>query len=85
MVERDIEVLDNDVKLIKWFANKRVAHRDKMEAIKPPKYDDLDLAIDSIEKLTIRYGQMLKGSMPQVTLPEWQYDWKQIFRGAWLE
>lgn len=83
-VNKDITKLKQAIEVIENYANERIAHI-KDDDVEVPTYENLDESIDGLEELTIRYGLLLKGSMPQPTLlPTWQYNWKQIFSQAWL-
>jgi hypothetical protein len=83
-VQSDIRSLESVAKAIESFANKRVAHYDAQWQSTPPTYGDLETAITQIENLVKRYSLFLRGHAPEKLLPVWQYDWKCIFRAAWV-
>lgn len=90
LVQRDMDEVKAACKAIVIYANSFVAH----SAINPIKkqgnkifatFDDIRNAEKTIEKVIIKYFLLIKGSgRGQTLMPTWQYDWKKIFKTAWL-
>lgn len=60
-IQDDINKLDEVTREIKNFRHKRIAHMDKNNNIKfNVSFDDLYLAIETIDKLTVKYVGLLK-------------------------
>ena len=86
IINRDLERLENSIKSIKDFADQYIAHLQPIDIDGPPKFGELDEAIDCLEKLTIRYGHILmERGIKENMLPTWQYRWEQIFYAPWLK
>jgi hypothetical protein len=67
------------------YADRVVAHYDIRGLERDsPKFDDLTDSLSVIEKLVLRYGLLLNGASQTSLLPTFQYDWKSVFRIAWL-
>jgi hypothetical protein len=65
------------------FANQVVAHDDQNRPESLPTFAEVDTVISYLEGLSQRYLQLLKATHRSVEL-NFQYDWKTIFRVAWL-
>ena len=83
-VASEIVALKARTKHVARYVNKRVAHRDAHDFRPLPKFRDIDAAVGHLDRLTVRYLNLLRGMSLTTTLPTWQYDWKEIFRHAWL-
>ena len=49
------------------------------------RFNELTDAVQLLEKLTIKYVALIKAEVYSTLLPTFQYDWKEIFRFAWIE
>jgi hypothetical protein len=84
IVEDDIARIDTYRDLIKELADRRIAHLDKASKIsKEPTFQELDEAIDGLRRLVEKYLLLFRGSTV-ILSPIPQYDWKAIFRTAWI-
>ena len=84
-VNLEIEALKAASEVIHHYADRIVAHYDNRGLERDsPKFDDLTHSLSVIEKLVLRYGLLLNGASQTSLLPTFQYDWKSVFRIAWL-
>jgi hypothetical protein len=84
-VQEDLGRLKEIAHAIEDFADKRIAHRDSRELKELPVFTDLNKSIEELDKLFIKYNHMLKGVSMNSLMPTFQYDWKAIFRIAWIK
>jgi hypothetical protein len=84
LVANDLADLRNATAKCEEFADKRLAHYDKRDPKQLPTYNDVDAAIDLLDRLCCRYLLMFEAKALETLLPTWQYDWKGIFRIPWL-
>jgi len=88
IVSSDISKIRRYTRIIKKFRNKRVAHIDKNLKLKfNINFNDLDKAINILEKITLKYNLLLNHSAyaDNTLLPTIQYDWKKIFKLPWIK
>jgi hypothetical protein len=84
LVCKDLILLSLVVEPIRKYVNKRVAHRDRKQFSSIPTFPDLDKAIDSMFNTFKKYMLLLKAVQYDITIqPQW--DWKDIFKTAWIE
>lgn len=82
--DQQIEELSRIAKSIEAYADKRVAHFDRLEPARPfPTFNDLTAVIKVQEKLVILYWRLLKGGNLTTLLPTIIFDWQDVFRFAW--
>lgn len=84
MVREDRDQIVKKIEGMKDYVDKRVAHFAERGLTRPPTYGDIDDCLDFVEVLLIKYLAVLRAEMHPHILPVWQYDWKQIFRYAWI-
>ena len=84
MVLADLDMLQKAAKKCEEYADKRLAHRDKREPKQPPTIEEVDVCIDLLDALYVKYFGLLRASHMESLLPTWQYEWKAIFRVPWL-
>ena len=85
LVNEDMEVIENIRKKIKHFADKRLAHFDKIKKIKyTPTFDDLYESIDHLEGIVKKYHLLLRAHGIEDLTPIVQYKWKEIFKIPWI-
>lgn len=82
-VTTEISELEKKTANIKDYVDWRIAHQDKREVKKVPPYTELDEAIDFLWSLHQRYYPIFR-SWPFGDFPSFGYDWKKVFRKAWL-
>jgi hypothetical protein len=82
-IQAELDGLRLRTKKLEDFASNRVAHLlEKPTAI--PTMPELDVCVDELEKLVLRYRMLFRASAPHTMLPTWQYDWQAIFREKWI-
>lgn len=84
-VAADLQRLREATAKCEEFADKRLAHRDKREPKSPPTYNEVDVCIDLLDELIVKYQLAFHAKSSDTLLPTWQYDWKEIFRTPWIE
>jgi len=70
-------------KSLEDFASKKIAHLVE-QTPQIPTLPELDACTAAFESIMLRYMMLLRASAPLEILPTWQYDWKVVFREAWL-
>lgn len=80
-VKADVKLLEAALDQAKHYNN--VAHLGARTR-KMPSATEVSDAIDTLEKVYQRYKWLLTAQKPSL-LPTWQYDWKKIFRVAWIK
>lgn len=84
-IRSDIRKLEITSERIRRFANKRVAHRTKRSELRRlPKFHELDLAIDNLDKTLCKYNFLLTGQGEQTFHATRQYDWREVLRAPWI-
>jgi len=84
MVLNDLQSLRDAGRNLEQFADRRVAHRDKRAVKSPPRFKDGDAFIELLDQLYVKYHLLFHASTMDSLLPTYQYDWKEIFREAWI-
>jgi len=83
-VDLDLQELRAKAKKCERYADRRIAHLDSRRPRSIPTFADLDECIDFLEALVKKYHPLFRGGSLLSVLPEWQYDWKAIFKERWL-
>jgi hypothetical protein len=84
-IRQEIESLRMASERIHHFADRVIAHYDQRGLEQStPKFDDLDECLAVLEKLVLRYRLLLNGAFQATLLPTFMYDWKSVFRVAWI-
>ncbi len=76
----DQKELRKKTKKIKTYANKQVAHHDRIPPNEIPTYGEVDAAIDCLGELLQKYNLLLDQSQLFEVTPYIQGDWKAPFR-----
>jgi hypothetical protein len=84
MVCNDLAQLKEVARRCEEFADKRVAHWDKRDLKVLPRFDDLDMCIEFLDKLYVKYHLMFHAQAMDSLMPTYQYDWKAVFREPWI-
>ncbi len=84
LVHADCERFKSAVGSIETWADKRIAHFDRGDPPQAPTFDDLDRALDSLDKLLRKYYLLVTGDAIAFTTPVIQHNWKKVFELAWL-
>ncbi len=68
------------------YADRRIAHFDERAISSIPTFLDLDKCIDFLEMLIKKYYLLFRAGSLNSILPVSQnrYDWKAIFKEAWI-
>jgi len=86
LIKLDLEKLKSKAQKCEKYADQRVAHFDKKAISIIPRFTDLDSCIDYLEILIKKYYLLFRASVLTRILPEIQneYDWRAIFKDAWI-
>jgi hypothetical protein len=85
-VKRDIERLIKMVRPVRQWVNKVIAHTERdRRKINRLKFEQLDIAINSLADTYRRYCLLIKGSCPNPLIPELDYDVVSDLRTIWPE
>lgn len=83
-LEKDLCDLERISDLHKSYIDRRIAHYDRVGQIQNlGTFQDLDDAVASFEQMVFRYYLLLIAEHVSL-LPVPQYDWRVIFRQAWI-
>jgi len=85
MVTTDLEELNRVAAVVEDFADKRIAHYDTRQPKVLPRFEQVDLCLDALDKLYCKYHLVFHASFMNSLMPTYQYDWKQIFTVPWLK
>jgi hypothetical protein len=83
IVEQELEKLRIITCKLKKYANKRVAHYDNNSPPLGPSYEEINEAFNILRELLLKYHHFFRAASFSLG-PYIQYDWKQIFRVAWI-
>lgn len=85
LLDADLNALDAASKGLLAFTSGTIAHTSSKAIGKHFNltFNDLDSAIDLLEKLTIAYRSLLTGKGSTSLIPVEQYDWYEQFTFAW--
>ena len=86
MVQKDIDDLRKQGAKLEEFADKRVAHYDKKAPKTIPTYNELDVAIDCLKKLTRKYVFLFEArDLGDDLVARFIVDhWDEIFSQPWI-
>lgn len=70
---------------IKNYVDKIVVHTDKQQPTNIPSIEEGDKAIAYIVELIDLYYSYFRGVDPGDRQPNFQYDWKEVFRHPWID
>nr|HPM75379.1 hypothetical protein [Saccharofermentans sp.] len=76
---------ENCAKKVEAFADRVIAHRDKREPSYTPTFNDVNDAIDAMDRLCILCATIIKGENMATCKPTVQYGWLNIFRDMGIE
>jgi hypothetical protein len=83
-IKADLLNLQEKAKNLYRYANKRVAHFDREALTELPTFNELNECLDFLETLLKKYMLLFRAVAYMRVLPVWQYDWRAIFREAWI-
>ncbi len=81
---QDLEKLKMAGKNLENFADKRLAHSDERDPKIVPLFQDIDESIHFLGELLKKYVLLFRAQGMISVLPVYQYDWKAIFKHAWV-
>jgi hypothetical protein len=85
IVETDLKKLNLAASVVEDFADKRIAHHDKQQPKVLPKFKQVDVCLDTLDRIYCKYHQVFHASAMNSLMPVYQYDWKKIFTVPWLK
>ena len=84
-IRGDMRALEDSSSQVRRFANKRIAHRTAPgELRRLPRFDELDDAMDTIDRLFCKYYLLLTALGKQSAFATRQYDWMEALHEAWV-
>lgn len=83
--QQDLDELLEVARPIKDYVDRMVAHTDQRELTDVPTFEELNAAIEQLEKLLNKYMVLLTATSVPSADPVHQADWKAAFRIAWLQ
>jgi hypothetical protein len=84
-IRADLRSLEDASERIRHFVNKRVAHKTSpSEMRRLPKFDELDAALDKIDKIFCKYNLLLTGEGYSSQHAVRQFDWREVLWEAWI-
>ncbi len=84
MVADDRAELQSATDACEEFADKRIAHRDKRDPKVVPTFGELDECIRLLDRKYVKYHLLFYAEGMDTLMGTYQYNWKTIFREAWL-
>lgn len=81
-IDNEILQLRSNTKIIRAYANTRIAHISMRNDATLPTWENVDIAIEIIDILFKRYSRLVT-SMEYDTKPTLSADWKDIFQQPW--
>ena len=84
LVQADLRQLDESTKPIMSYVDKRIAHLDARTVDEVPTYNDLDRALDELERVLKKYALLLRGEGLVGADPVPQYNWKDALTVPWI-
>lgn len=85
VVDRHIEELNEALRVIEHYVDRRIAHYDPRGlAERIPTFDDVTLALAKLESIILFYRRFLTGEGMSELLPQPQFDWQDVFYFPWI-
>jgi hypothetical protein len=85
IIEKDMNDLKNAFESSEAFADKKVAHLDKVPPSRIPNFKELEDSWDLFENLVQKYYSILTGVTLWGVAPVMQYDWKEALKVPWIK
>lgn len=82
-IDNEILHLQSLTEIIRSYANERIAHIATRHEATLPTWDNVDVAIETIDILFKRYSRLVTSNEYE-TKPNLSADWKDIFRCPWV-
>ena len=84
-IRRDLRALEDTSERLRRFVNKRVAHRNRLGAIrKIPTFNDVDNSLAVIDRIFCKYNLLLSASGMDSCRATAQYDWRHVLWHPWI-
>ncbi len=81
----DIDLLDEETRLVKDFRDQWIAHFDSNREIKRmPTFEDVDKSLQVIDCIFCKYYLLVDGGGMTTRKPALQFDWKEPLKHAWI-
>jgi hypothetical protein len=85
-IRSDLRTLEDSSERVRRFVNKRVAHRaPKGQLRQLPKFNEVDEAMDTIDRLFCKYNLLLTASGMSSAFATRQYNWMEVLYDAWVQ
>jgi hypothetical protein len=84
LVEADLRMLDENTRQIAQYATRRIAHLDARTIDEVPTYNDLDGALEELERLLKRYTLLLRCEALTSAQPTPNYNWQGALTVPWI-
>jgi hypothetical protein len=82
----DLKLLDDEMKQIKVFRDKWVAHLDQTRTMNQlPTFKDVEHALELLDKIFHKYYMLIDGAGMSTAKPALAFDWKEPLRYPWIE
>lgn len=85
IVLSDLKELNLAASVVEDFADKRIAHYDKRQPKVLPRFEQVDVCLNTLDKLYCKYHMAFHASALISLMPDYQYNWKKIFTVPWLK
>ena len=84
-IRSDLRQLEDASERVRRFVNKRIAHRTNPgEMRRLPKFDEVDAALDKIDKLLAKYNFLLTAQGIESFQATRQYNWQEVLWEPWI-
>jgi len=84
-VRSDLRAIESANEKVRRFVNKRIAHfANPRDIRKFPTFNELDEALDKIDKILCKYNLLLRASGMTSAYAERQYDWMEVLKEPWI-
>ncbi|WP_185822552.1 AbiU2 domain-containing protein [Xanthomonas sp. GW] len=80
-----LDQFEQNAKKLESFADRVIAHSDKRKPSYTPTFDDVEKAIDAMDKLCVQCSSALAVDYNATCKPTVQYGWLMIFREMGIE
>lgn len=84
-IKKDLSELEDSSERVRKFTNKRVVHRTPQGQIRRlPKFNELDKAMDTIDRIFCKYNLILTASGMSSAFATRQYNWMEVLYEPWI-
>ena len=84
-IRADMRIIEDASERVRRFVNKRIAHKTSPSEIRRlPTFDELDAALNEIDKVFCKYNLLLTGESMDSAHATRQFDWREVLWEAWI-